>query len=408
MSGKGKEGRVPQIRFAGFTDPWEQRKLGELFEESDQRSATEEILSVSVANGIYPAAESDRETNPGASIANYKVVRVGDIVYNSMRMWQGAVDSSKYNGIVSPAYVVARPYEKLDSACFGYLLKRPSMLYKYLCDSQGNSKDTQTLKYERFAEIEAEIPPTVEEQKAISDYMGNLDSLITLHQRKYDKLCAVKKSMLDKMFPKGGALYPEIRFAGFTDPWEQRKLGEVATSFDYGLNAAATEYDGKHKYLRITDIDDETHEFLERDLTTPLVDLEASAGYLLKEGDLLFARTGASVGKTYLYRQYDGTVYFAGFLIRARIDKNANPEFVYQTTLTNAYRKYVAVTSQRSGQPGVNAQEYADFQIMLPSKTEQLQIGTTLRSLDSLITLHQRKLELLRNIKRAMLDKMFA
>ena len=204
MSGKGKEGRVPQIRFAGFTDPWEQRKLGELFEESDQRSATEEILSVSVANGIYPAAESDRETNPGASIANYKVVRVGDIVYNSMRMWQGAVDSSKYNGIVSPAYVVARPYEKLDSACFGYLLKRPSMLYKYLCDSQGNSKDTQTLKYERFAEIEAEIPPTVEEQKAISDYMGNLDSLITLHQRKYDKLCAVKKSMLDKMFPKGG------------------------------------------------------------------------------------------------------------------------------------------------------------------------------------------------------------
>ncbi len=200
---------------------------------------------------------------------------------------------------------------------------------------------------------------------------------------------------------------PQIRFAGFTDPWEQRKLGEVATSFDYGLNAAATEYDGKHKYLRITDIDDETHEFLERDLTTPLVDLEASAGYLLKEGDLLFARTGASVGKTYLYRQYDGTVYFAGFLIRARIDKNANPEFVYQTTLTNAYRKYVAVTSQRSGQPGVNAQEYADFQIMLPSKTEQLQIGTTLRSLDSLITLHQHKYDKLCEVKKSMLDKMF-
>ena len=200
---------------------------------------------------------------------------------------------------------------------------------------------------------------------------------------------------------------PQIRFVGFTDPWEQRKLGEVGTSFDYGLNAAATEYDGKHKYLRITDIDDETHEFLERDLTTPLVDLEASAGYLLKEGDLLFARTGASVGKTYLYRQYDGTVYFAGFLIRARIDKNANPEFVYQTTLTNAYRKYVAVTSQRSGQPGVNAQEYADFQIMLPSKTEQLQIGTTLRSLDSLITLHQRKYDKLCEVKKSMLDKMF-
>ena len=157
------------------------------------------------------------------------------------------------------------------------------------------------------------------------------------------------------------------------------------------MNAAATEYDGQNKYLRITDIDDATHEFLKSDLTTPLADLAMSADYLLEEGDLLFARTGASVGKTYLYRQYDGTVYFAGFLIRARIGESADPEFVYQATLTDAYKKYVAITSQRSGQPGVNAQEYADYQLMLPSRTEQQQIGMTLRSLDNLITLHQRK-----------------
>ena len=175
--------------------------------------------------------------------------------------------------------------------------------------------------------------------------------------------------------------------------WEQRKLGSIAASFDYGLNAAATEYDGQNKYLRITDIDDTTHEFLKSDLTTPLADLAMSADYLLEEGDLLFARTGASVGKTYLYRQYDGTVYFAGFLIRARIGESADPEFVYQATLTDAYKKYVAITSQRSGQPGVNAQEYADYQLMLPSRTEQQQIGMTLRSLDNLITLHQRKCE---------------
>ena len=162
---------------------WEQRKLGELFNESDARSATEEILSVSVSNGIYPASESDRDTNPGASIANYKVVRKGDIVYNSMRMWQGAVGSSRYNGIVSPAYVVARPCEELDPACFGYLLKQPAMLYKYLCDSQGNSKDTQTLRYERFAEIEATVPPSIEEQRIISACLGSIESLITLHQR---------------------------------------------------------------------------------------------------------------------------------------------------------------------------------------------------------------------------------
>ena len=196
-----KPGEIePEIRFAGFTDPWEQRKLGELFTESNERSSSEEILSVSVANGIYPASESGRDTNPGASIANYKVVRVGDIVYNSMRMWQGAVDSSKYNGIVSPAYVVARPAVELDSICFGYLLKRTDMLYKYLCDSQGNSKDTQTLRYDRFAEIVAKVPPTIDEQRAIADCLKGLDILITLHQRELNLLKNTKKSLLDKMF----------------------------------------------------------------------------------------------------------------------------------------------------------------------------------------------------------------
>lgn len=200
---------------------------------------------------------------------------------------------------------------------------------------------------------------------------------------------------------------PVIRFNGFNAAWEQRKLSSIAASFDYGLNAAATEYDGKNKYLRITDIDDATHEFLKSDLTTPLADLAMSADYLLEEGDLLFARTGASVGKTYLYRQYDGTVYFAGFLIRARIEESADPEFVYQATLTDAYKKFVAITSQRSGQPGVNAQEYADYQLMLPSRTEQQQIGMTLRSLDNLITLHQRKCDKLVKLKPAMLNRMF-
>lgn len=162
--------------------PWEQRKLGRLFFESNERSSSMEILSVSVAKGIYPASESDRDTNPGASLANYKVVHKGDVVYNSMRMWQGAVGSSDYDGIVSPAYVVARPAIELDSTCFGYLLKRPEMLYKYLCDSQGNSKDTQTLKYNRFADIEVTMPANLEEQRVISACLGRVDTLITLHQ----------------------------------------------------------------------------------------------------------------------------------------------------------------------------------------------------------------------------------
>ena len=200
---------------------------------------------------------------------------------------------------------------------------------------------------------------------------------------------------------------PAIRFKGFTDDWEQRKLGDIAESFEYGLNAPAKEYDGQNKYLRITDIDDCTHEFLKSDLTSPDIKLSKAENYKLKEEDILFARTGASVGKTYIYKKVDGLVYYAGFLIRAKIKKEYDSGFVFQNTLTSNYDKYIRVTSQRSGQPGVNAREYGEYNIMVPSLDEQQKIGKYLLNLDNVITLHQRKLEKLQQIKKAMLEKMF-
>ena len=200
---------------------------------------------------------------------------------------------------------------------------------------------------------------------------------------------------------------PQIRFSGFTDTWEQRKLGEISESFEYGLNAAATEYDGKHKYIRITDIDDSTHLFLQDDLTSPDIDFSTADDYLLQEGDVLFARTGASVGKTYIYRRSDGDLYFAGFLIRAKIKSDYDADFVFQNTLTDSYDSYIRITSQRSGQPGVNAQEYANFALSVPSLAEQKKIGAYFSHLDSLITLHQRKYDKLTKVKKAMLEKMF-
>ena len=188
---------VPQIRFAGFTDPWEQRKLGELFEESDERASDREILSVSVANGIYPASESDRETNPGASLANYKIVHFGDVVYNSMRMWQGAVDASRYDGIVSPAYVVARPNSEVYARFFARLLRQPMLLKQYQQVSQGNSKDTQVLKFDDFASIGISMPASENEQRRIGGFFDRLDSLITLHQRKYDG-CTLSPIFLER------------------------------------------------------------------------------------------------------------------------------------------------------------------------------------------------------------------
>ena len=210
--------------------------------------------------------------------------------------------------------------------------------------------------------------PGFEEQKKIGDYFRSFDRLITLHQR---NPCNLNKFMAFE--------------------WEQRKLGELASSFEYGLNAAAKEYDGENKYIRITDIDDNTHEFLTDNLTSPDIELTGADNYKLTEGDILFARTGASVGKSYIYKNSDGLVYYAGFLIRARIKEEYDAEFVFQNTLTDRYNKYIAVTSQRSGQPGVNAQEYAEFEIKVPKKEEQTKIGTYFRNIDRLITLHHHK-----------------
>lgn len=154
----------------------------------------------------------------------------------------------------------------------------------------------------------------------------------------------------------------------------------------YGLNAASKDYDGKNKYLRITDIDEESREFLQVGLTSPDVDVETADEYLLKVGDLLFARTGASVGKTYRYTEKDGKVYFAGFLICARIKSGYDSEFVFQGTFTPSYSKFVQLTSLRSGQPGINAQEYRGCEIVIPSKKdEQAAIGSLFSNFDKLI-----------------------
>ena len=185
----------------------------------------------------------------------------------------------------------------------------------------------------------------------------------------------------------------ESRFilGSFPLSWEQRELGEICTSFEYGLNAAATSYDGENKYLRITDIDDSSHRFNYDDLTSPDTDISVADNYKLSEGDILFARTGASVGKTYLYRHYDGLVYYAGFLIRAKVKPDFDAEFIFQNTLSDKYDEFIRITSQRSGQPGVNAQEYAEYPILVPSLNEQVKIGAYLAQIDNLITLHQRE-----------------
>lgn len=222
--------------------------------------------------------------------------------------------------------------------------------------------------------------PSRTEQDRIVSVFRQLDNLITLHQRQ-----PFSHSTPDI------SLSVQLIHPFYTSSWEQRKLSEMCGTFEYGLNAAAKEFDGKNKYIRITDIDDASREFLLSDLSSPDICLDGMSKYLLSSGDIVFARTGASVGKTYIYRENDGIVYFAGFLIRAKVNQDNDAEFVFQSTLSPSYEKYIRITSQRSGQPGVNAQEYGEYDLFAPSKEEQQRIGHFLRGIDNLITLHQRK-----------------
>ena len=146
-----------------------------------------------------------------------------------------------------------------------------------------------------------------------------------------------------------------MRFKEFQGEWEERKLGEIAESMDYGMNASAIEYDGKNKYIRITDIDEMSSKYISESPVSPKGKLLDK--YLVEDNDILFARTGASVGKSYIYNKKDGRLYFAGFLIRARIKPELNASFIFAQTQTTRYNKWVKLTSMRSGQPGINSQE---------------------------------------------------
>ena len=190
----------PEVRFAGFTDAWEQRKLGDCFDERNESMPDGELISVTINDGIRKFSELGRHDNSNDDKSKYKKVCVGDIAYNSMRMWQGASGYSPYEGIVSPAYTVLSPKTGVISRCLAYQFKLPEMIHTFQVNSQGITSDNWNLKYPAFSEIDISVATQVKEQELIASFFTNLDNLITLHQRKLEKLQNIKKSMLEKMF----------------------------------------------------------------------------------------------------------------------------------------------------------------------------------------------------------------
>ncbi len=191
---------VPEIRFKGFTAPWEQRKLGMCFSERIENMPNGELISVTINDGIKKFSELGRHDNSNDDKSKYKKVCIGDIAYNSMRMWQGASGYSSYEGIVSPAYTVLSPNEDIYSKCIAYQFKLPQMIHTFQINSQGITSDNWNLKYPTLSKIDIYISESIQEQKKIAEFFTHLDHLITLHQRRLEKLKNIKKACLEKMF----------------------------------------------------------------------------------------------------------------------------------------------------------------------------------------------------------------
>lgn len=191
---------MPKVRFKGFEGEWKAVKLGEIFSERNESNINGEMLSVTQHNGIIKASENGRFDNSNSDKSGYKVVMVGDIAYNSMRMWQGASGYSPYEGIVSPAYTVIIPQEGIHSPFFAYLFKNESIIKTFRLHSQGLTSDTWNLKFPAFSKIEVLFPMNIDEQKQIASFFTSLDRQIALHTQRLEKLKQIKAACLDKMF----------------------------------------------------------------------------------------------------------------------------------------------------------------------------------------------------------------
>ena len=393
----GKKEKAPCLRFKdtnGKDYPaWEQRKLKDF--TLSYSGGTPTVSNKNYYNGTIPFIRSGEIsgertelfiTEEGLNKSSAKSVHKGQILYALYGATSGEVSLSKIDGAINQAILAISTKEGYSNAFLSFWLRKEKdrITATFLQGGQGN------LSGEIVKNLIVPVPSQLEQTK-IGDFFNQLDGIITLHQRKLETLKKLKRTLLQKMFPKKGQLKPELRFPGFTNDWEQRKLGELAATFGYGLNAAAKSFDGRHKYIRITDIDESTRRFLCSSLTSPDIDFEEAAPYRLAEGDVLFARTGASVGKSYRYVRTDGEVYFAGFLIRFRFKDKEAAEFVFQNSLTAKFQNFIKTSSQRSGQPGINAQQFSGYQIAVPNSEERERIGSFFSRLDTAITLHQRE-----------------
>ena len=393
--------KSPQLRFEGFTDDWEERKLGEI--TTSYSGGTPSAGNSSYYKGDIPFIRSGEInssktelflTEEGFNNSSAKLVEVGDILYALYGATSGEVGISQINGAINQAILAIKPIEGYESQFIMQWLKlqKQKIIGKYLQGGQGNLSGT--IVKDLFLRI-----PDSKEQKKIGQFFKQLDDTIALHQRKLDLLKEQKKGYLQKMFPKNGAKVPELRFAGFADDWEVRKLNEVSDIYD-GTHQTPKYQDNGVMFLSVENIKTLTsNKFISREA------FEDEFKIRPQRGDVLMTRIG-DIGTANVVETDEDLAYYVSLALFK--SEELNPYFLQASIYAPFVQDQIWKRTLHIAFPKkINKNEIGQVPINVPTLAEQTKIGSFFKQLDKTIALHQRKLDLLKEQKKGFLQKMF-
>ena len=378
---------------------WEVIKAKEVFSNisNKKHNGDLEVLSSTQDKGIIPRSMLDIDIKyDKESTSNYKKVEKGNFVI-SLRSFQGGIEYSEYEGLISPAYTVLGSKVEICDDYYKSYLKSPDYIQRLNTAVYG-IRDGKNISYDDFSLIYIPFPPLPEQQK-IAEILSTQDKLIELQEKKIEQLKELKKAYLQKMFPQKGSKYPELRFKGFTDPWEQRKWCDTVDISTEMVNPTEEQYSDM-PHIAPGNIESFTGRVYDNVKTVKEEEL-ISGKFRFRKGDIIYGKIRPQLGK-YVFAEYDGLTSADAYVLKAH---NAlNQKFLFIVLQTKDFYDYSVSVSQRSGMPKINRNELNAYCFTAPNEEEQRKIGEFFLSIDRLITLHQRKSEQEKQKKKALMQ----
>ena len=396
---------VPQIRFKGFTDPWEQRKFADFVTASGIRNSENlELPSYSVTNDRGFVPQDEQFENGGtmreADKTSYWIVEPRSFAYNPARINVGSIgyQSTSGNVIVSSLYEVFRTDETCDDRFLWHWFKTRLFAQQIEMLQEGGVR--LYFFFDKLLKSGISMP-SIDEQRLIGEQFDRLDSLITLHQRKCDKLSVVKKALLEKMFPKEGEVVPEIRFKGFTDPWEQRKFADFVTAS--GIRNSENLELPSYSVTNDRGFVPQDEQF---ENGGTMREADKTSYWIVEPRSFAYNPARINVGSIG-YQSTSGNVIVSSLYEVFRTDETCDDRFLWHWFKTRLFAQQIEMLQEGGVRLYFFFDKLLKSGISMPSIDEQRLIGEQFDRLDSLITLHQRELETLKNVKKALLEKMF-